>query len=493
MKPKVVKSITFFLLQVILIFHYSCQKDYYLEELNQAEMTFNSLSSKLNQINSENQQLVSQNQQLAFEISTLLNQLESSSISLTSALELIEDIEEELNLLEQEKTKELNAIQSDVEKLLTQLKTDFPKETELKFEMESLIEKLSQETITVLEAKELYQKAADAFAIVKGVQDGLYKTFRVASRLDETSYKNNDFILHFISSQHYYFEIEKVKIQTVSIVRKDNDFKYFENPYSSEPFVDKNITFSGNHNIEVLGVDRIKIVVEYQINESKLYDIFYLAKTETIPYNKTNEELQTLFREKKTGFFSDPIYSQVDVTDLSSFLSAFIEDGKRYGRDMSWINPNNYTLRFDSFSSFIAQNDYDPLYQIDYESVSCEGGGRTTKATFRISRNWWDKLYFVDLQNLHIQILWRIFASVLFTYNYFEGEGHLLSYGGTYYPYDFTFNDPEEKYNFQEAARKMFQGVDQNSWSGCSSKQGTPFKTHPKKTFLKHKEVTPKK
>ena len=95
---------------------------------------------------------------------------------------------------------------------------------------------------------------------------------------------------------------------------------------------------------------------------------------------------------------------------------------------------------------------------------------------------------FVDQRNLHIQIFWQIFARTLFTYDYFEGEDHLLSYGGSDI-YQMTFDDEEEKYNFQEAARKMFQGIDQISWSSCSSKGTVPINTSPNKIPLDSRKV----
>lgn len=482
-----IKKSTLILIGIILV-QFSCQKDYYLEDLNAAEAEYQSLNLKLKQINSENQQLISENQQLAFQIDNLKSQIESSSTSVASALSQIEEIEEHISGLEQEIEETFNAIESRTVELLNQLQNSYPEQTDLKNKIDDLLEQLSQNTLSTWEADALYLEIANDFAIIIGVQDGFYKTYKRSFGITKEDFQNQNFELRHESSRHYYYEIKDKETLEVSIVRKHNDPEYFDNPYSSEPFLDKSIWFSDTYEMEVLGADRIKVVEWYETGDGTRYDVMHLSKVDSIPYDRTNEELQTLFREKKTGFFSDPVYSQVDVTDLSSFLLTFIEDGKRYGRDMSWINPSNYNFRFDEFLPEKAINGSAPNYQVGYDLFVCKGGGRTEKATFRINKDWWDRMAFVDQRNLHIQIFWRIFARTLFTYDYFEGEGHLLSYGGSDI-YQMTFDDEEEKYNFQEAARKMFQGIDQISWSSCSSKGTVPINTSPNKIPLDSRKV----
>jgi len=464
-----------------LIFQLGCQKDYYLEGLEDAQLTLNGLKSNLNQINIENQPLINSNQQLEGMIRSLNDQLENTTVSIKTALVEIDAIEEYIEQLENQLTGVLADLQLKVENLLGQLERYGSSQADLREKVNSLHTMLEEGSLNVIEAEALYLGLVDQFAIVVGVQDGFYKTTTAKSRVSEEDLENEDFTLQDISRKHQYYQIEDKKVISIGIVRKHNDPSYFDNPYSSEPYLDKDNYIHGEYEIEVVGVDKISIAESIDVGGAR-YDVFHLTKIDSIPYNLTNEQLQTIFKEKKTGFFSDPIYGQVDVADLNSFLKAFIEDGKRYGRDMSWINPSSYTLKFDSFSSFIALNGYDPGYLIDFHNLTCEGGGRTTEATFRISKAWWDNLSFVDKRNLHIQVLWRIFANTLFSYDYFDGEGHLLSYGRSDI-YQMTFDHLEEKYNFQEAAKKMFQGIDQTSWTGCTSKQNNPRNYSPKSNF----------
>jgi uncharacterized protein YoxC len=465
------------ILIIFSIFVLGCQKDYYLDDLNEAKATFELLNKRLNQINSQNRLLISENQQLALLVNNLQDQIESSSISIVSALSQIEDIEEHILSLEQKIAETSDDIELRTLELLGKLENEFPEQTDLKVRIDALLVQLDQEMLSDQEANVLYRDIAYDFAVFIGVQDGFYRTDKVSYPIEEEDFQNQDFELQYNMYVNYYYEIKDKNIVEVSTVRNDDGDESSDSPYSSEPYLDKSIWFSDDYEIEILAADQIKITESFEGGDGKRYYIvMYFSKVDFIPYDRTNEELQAIFRDKMTGFFSDPIYSQVDVTDLTSFLLAFIEDGKRHGRDMSWIVPSNYNFEFDSSVFTLG---------IDYHLLNCEGGGRTVEATFRVNKKWWDKMAFVDQRNLHIQIFWEVFANSLFTYDYFEEEGHLLSYGGAGL---MTFDNSEEKFNFQEATKKMFQGIGQRSWHSCDSKTENSLNTLSKQYPFKFKK-----
>ncbi len=264
---------------------------------------------------------------------------------------------------------------------------------------------------------------------------------------------------------------------------KEDDPNSYPSNKSSEPYVDRSQWFQRKNTVTVNGIEQIKVVFEHDYENGDYYEVLALEKVTEIPYNKTNEELQDLFREKETGFFSDPIYSQVDINDLETFLEAFIKDAERYGRDMSWYNKNNYALKFDSFDQFINENGYDPIYSsdLDFSSVN---GGIAERGTIRISEKWWKEQPFLDNHNLHIQFLWELFARLLFTLDSICESGHILSRCGINH-FGMVFSSPDEDKNFQKAAQKMFAGIKQKSWLSCSLGSTTMTKTPPPVPVLK--------
>ena len=63
-----------------------------------------------------------------------------------------------------------------------------------------------------------------------------------------------------------------------------------------------------------------------------------------IPFKRTHEEIMTMVAGK--GFWSDPIYSQIDPLDPKSYVIAFINDAARHGVDLSFVDVNKITVEF---------------------------------------------------------------------------------------------------------------------------------------------------
>ena len=99
---------------ILLFFLVSCQKEYYLEDLRNAENQISSLNSKIQDLEksqeelleristllSEKASLLENNQKLGKQISELREELTNSLISLDKALELLKEYEEEIMRLE---------------------------------------------------------------------------------------------------------------------------------------------------------------------------------------------------------------------------------------------------------------------------------------------------------------------------------------------------------------------------------------------------------
>ena len=99
---------------ILLILLFSCQKDFYLEDLRKAESQISSLNSKIQDLEKSQEELLERisnllnekasllenNQELSNQISQLQEDLTNSSISLEEALELLNQYEQEIIRLE---------------------------------------------------------------------------------------------------------------------------------------------------------------------------------------------------------------------------------------------------------------------------------------------------------------------------------------------------------------------------------------------------------
>ena len=74
---------------IILLLVLSCQKDFYLDDLDTAEEQISNLQSQLNSVQTENTNLSSEKQELMQRIQELQNQIENAEISLEVAEEQI--------------------------------------------------------------------------------------------------------------------------------------------------------------------------------------------------------------------------------------------------------------------------------------------------------------------------------------------------------------------------------------------------------------------
>ncbi len=63
-----------------------------------------------------------------------------------------------------------------------------------------------------------------------------------------------------------------------------------------------------------------------------------------IPYKRTHEEIMTLVDGK--GFWSDPIYSQIDPLVPETYVIAFLADAARHGVDLSFVDVNQILVEF---------------------------------------------------------------------------------------------------------------------------------------------------
>ena len=109
-----------------------------------------------------------------------------------------------------------------------------------------------------------------------------------------------------------------------------------------------------------------------------------------IPYRRTHEEIMALVKDK--GFWSDPIYSQIDPQKPETYVIAFLADAERHGVDLSFVDVNQILIEFreEGFAGL------SHLYCYDDERV-------------HISYNqlFWNSASYYDIQNERLAVMYH--------------------------------------------------------------------------------------
>lgn len=83
---------------------------------------------------------------------------------------------------------------------------------------------------------------------------------------------------------------------------------------------------------------------EYYTGGNRISFLLEKIEEKDIPHRKTHEEIMELVQGK--GFWSDPIYAEIDPLVPETYVIAFIKDAERHGLDLSFVDVNKITVAF---------------------------------------------------------------------------------------------------------------------------------------------------
>ena len=109
-----------------------------------------------------------------------------------------------------------------------------------------------------------------------------------------------------------------------------------------------------------------------------------------IPYKRTHEEIMALVAGK--GFWSDPIYSQIDPLIPETYVIAFMADAERHGVDLSFVDVNQILVEFREEGN--AGESY--LYCLDDERVHIS-----------YTQSFWNSASYYDIQNERLTVMYH--------------------------------------------------------------------------------------
>ena len=185
------------------------------------------------------------------------------------------------------------------------------------------------------------------------------------------------------------------------------------------------------------------------------------------------------------GFYVDPVYSKIKRNDFRTYIEAFIEDGKRYGRDLSHIDVDNYTLRlWDEIrmgptaagQAFAACS---PL--IDIALLESYWKGQVT-LPYRSYIMWliWHELGHDILDLDHTCDNTQIMTGNLISRTNEQEYGATCDAEGPDFPVNFRYDSPDSYNNWQRAVKDMFTLKNQVEFK-CKNSKGSKsiVCTHP--------------
>ena len=420
----------FYFLLLLLIT--SCQKDYYLDDLNDALDQVNTLRSEKSQLESQLNQ-----------IQVLLNQSNNTISQLESAY--------------------------------NQLQTSY----------DNLYQDFINERSTVAELKDLIAQLANEVNALKsqnnGIEDGYYVVDRINYKRNDTIFyeyeirrriqvDNNFDVVQVVDGKitkditvypnYYFWDVENTQPMKFIDYRNPKDYTYLEkfgtydhiNEYTGDsmPYYQNYRTVKNafykifTDPEEIVGNIIYEPVVQFAQNS-------YLNNFETF-----NEILDVYDFRSENEMLSDSIYSKIDQADPKSYLDAFIKDAEIYGVDLSSINVDE----------LITDYWYTPTDQYGRDNVAGWGlvNCSITNNNIGLSDPYFSSNFLTDYEWWKLLLMYHEFGHSILNLKHTCADGHIMSASSCEGEENEEF-DQYRVYNslvdFRSSVKDMFDGYNQ--------------------------------
>ena len=334
------------LLLIMLVTIAACQKDYYLEDLNDAQAQIERLEAdkqrlqaSVNELTSDLNSATANVSGLQTELAAVMADYEAGVISLEEANALIQDLQDRLDAI-LALYDSLSSLHNEASDLGASSVLD---------SISVLAQQIKNNEITFELASQKFEVIDTEIAKVIGVQDGIYR------RTHDRVYHNQSGTWTDWNEVGYTQTGEFIVVSRGEATEqtKLRGFLIEQNPDTYAHYT----TLGKNYNSgDVVGVTRrneINTEDTYTVHFSEDGGETYQEEDQTIQYLyekvdrieieredypfKTREELKQIFTNLGVGFYSDPLYASLNYDDIYDFERVFIADAKRHGLDMSWI------------------------------------------------------------------------------------------------------------------------------------------------------------
>jgi hypothetical protein len=218
-----------------------------------------------------------------------------------------------------------------------------------------------------------------------------------------------------------------------------------------------------------------------------VYTSWLLEKIEEseIPYKRTHEEIMDLVQGK--GFWSDPIYSQIDPLQPETYVIAFLADAERHGLDLSFVDINKIIVRFreEGFAGL--------------SHLSCIDDDRVEISYLTA---FWNSASYYDIQNERLTVMYHELGhDILNSFHPPTGDMKQFMNQALGETGPIVWDDSDPMFSFRRMVDDMFSGVGIDYWctngakdytSGPGSGKGSVSSTSYKECFPVNMKELPK-
>ena len=449
---------------IIVLLFVSCQKDYYLDDLNDALSQVSSLQSENSSLKSQLQQLNSRIQQL----DQLVSNLNNTNSSLQTELDNLNASYNQLSQAQESSILEIEELNNKIILLANQLRVEIAESNPILngYYYTTGYSRIVNDSI-LWEGEIEKNVFMSSYAGIVKVEEGEITedyNIRKASSYWENA-NDNDILKHrSYYPRNYTYKAKSGNYMNINEYTGDS-LQYIDNykVYDKDIFTWDLIKPGTDVN-----TDRIIYKnVSYRLftNDFEIIDGVNYPPVVNISsnsdYNGINsfEEIKGVYDyESNTGFLSDSIYSLIDQSDPKSYLAAFIKDAERNGIDLSNVNPDlletepwftptdQYGRNDAAWGSITCSETYN---RIGYDNGWFEGSFLTDKR--------WGKLY----------VMYHEFGHTVLGLKHTCAKNHIMTSGSSTgeYPCNGEVIDENEPLNtvdeFKRAVTDLFNGYNQ--------------------------------
>ena len=446
MKIEIINKSKFLLLSFTLLF-LSCQKDYYLDDLNDALAQIQSLQERNTELSNK-----------ITELGVVISQKTTENSILQSQYDQLY-----ADFLESEaENEELN---NRLEALAEQLREQIAVDNGIKdgYYIEYQYKSTRNDTILYDETESIpNQKLFSDGLIFKVINGKIVEDFTVMQadywwNIDNQPPPNVIKKLHPYNMSHYH---KYTRNKIVSTTNTGDSLGYYKNYKVIDHdifYVDKimpNKEIGWNPNVFTRGSRKWSKVMYRMFSEP-------LQLTDNIIYDPVVEEVNGVTSisqypdiydyYSETNIFSDSIYREIDPDDPISYFNAFIKDAERHGIDLSNINTNELNVNYSYF----------PGPWAAWASINCS----QVNNTIGITKDWWDQYPLTDDIFSRLKVMYHEFGHTVLGLRHTCSSGHIMHVnddsclGDTNNEYDSRFQYEVE--HFKRAVKDLFEGYNQ--------------------------------
>ena len=435
---------------IIVLLFVSCQKDYYLDELNDALSQVSSLQSKNQILNSQILQLQSE-----------INNLNVKSTNLQTNYD-------QLYQLYQAGQTEIEELNNKIIELADLLRIEQAMSNSLSdgYYLAAQVSSIVNDSI-IWEVDEI-PKRIDFFVgeVVKIENNSIVENYRLTNAQNYWNNVNNNKIVKYRTypSRDYTYAKEFGNKMHINEYTGDS-LPYFKNlkVIDKDVFTNNLITPKNKYG------DRLVYKYAYHKLFSEPYEII-----EGITYPpvvnignsywdindyQSFDDIKNVFDySSSSNFLSDSIYAEIDQSDPKSYLAAFIKDAERNGVDLSNVDPDLLETK-----PWFTPTDQSGRYITAWGSITC------SKTYNRIGYNngWFEGTFLTDSRWYKLWVMYHEFGHTVLGLKHTCAKNHIMTSSSSTGNYPCNGEVIEEYENisqvdhFKRAVSDMFNGYNQ--------------------------------